>query len=165
MTPQTSLGEHQLQRLAAYHDGELGLIARWRVRYWLARDPRARREIEDVAALGELLREAEQLAVTPDLWPAVELRLPDRSEPVEASPTLPWRSGWLPAGALAAAAAMALVLAVGLDWSDAPDPRSLRWLDTGDRSAAVLQDDSEATIIWILDTADQASRRTERGVS
>ena len=162
MTPHTALDEHQRQRLAAYHDGELGRLARWRVRHWLARDPRARRELEGVAVLGELLREEEALATTPDLWPAIEVHLRRRTEPVEASHSAPWHARWMPAGALAAAAATALVLAVGLDWGDAPDPRSVRWLDAGDHSAAVLQDDSEATIIWILDTTDQASRRIDR---
>ncbi|MCP3986155.1 MAG: hypothetical protein GY723_17380 [bacterium] len=159
------LDEHQIQQLAAYHDGELGLLARLRVRRWLSWDAQARRELDGFATLGELLREQESLAATPDLWPGIEQRLPQRAELREAPLSARWRGGWLPVGALAAAAATALVLAVGLDWSDAPDSRSVRWLDTGNRAAAVLQDDSEATIIWILDANDQASRRIDRGIS
>ncbi|MCP5057196.1 MAG: hypothetical protein GY937_10780 [bacterium] len=159
------LDERQIQELAAYHDGELGILARLRVRRWLSRDPQARDELDGFATLGELLREEESLAATPDLWPGIERRLPARSEPREAADPSPWLTGWLPAGALAAAAATALVLAVGLEWGDAADSSSVRWLDTGNRTAAVLQDDKEATIIWILDTDDQASRRIDRAVS
>ncbi len=166
MTPETTtLDEHHQQQLAAYHDGELGPLARWRVRRWLARDARARAELAGLASLAELLREEEALAPTPDLWPGIHARMPQRAPAPAEETASPWLapSRWLPAGALAAATA--LVLAVGLDWGDAPDPRSVRWLDTGERSAAVLQDDGEATIIWILDNADQVSRRNDRAVS
>ncbi len=148
--------ERQMQQLHAYHDGELGAIGRWRVRRMLAKNPKAAEELQGFAALGDLLREGEAEAVLPDLWPGIEGRLPRRTAAeAEVEETRePWMPRWAPAGL--AAAAVALVIAVGLGGGDGPDVHSVRWLDAGGRSAAVLQDDSEATIIWIQDAADQS---------
>lgn len=149
--------ERRTLQLHAYHDGELGRWARWRFERRLARDPDARAELAGLRSLGELLRESEDLAETPDLWSAIRPALPRRPEVSRAERDLGgWLPSWAPAGL--AAAAVAVMLAVGLGGGDAPDPSSLRWLDTGGRSAAVLQDDGEATIIWILD-ADPSTGR------
>lgn len=164
--------ERWMHELHAYHDGELGWFARWRVERRLARDPAARAELAGFADLGDLLREGEAAATTPDLWPGLRGQLPTRrAEPTE-DPTLeglgaPRRLGfpaWAPAGL--AVAAVAALIAFGIGGGEAPAPHSVRWLDTGGQSAMVLQDDGEATIIWILDGGEQTrgldSRRGER---
>ncbi len=164
--------ERRMHELHAYHDGELGWLARWRVERRLARDPEARAELAGLADLGDLLREGEAAATTPDLWPELRAQLPARrAEPVD-EPTLEglgggraWFPAWAPAGL--AAAAVAAVIAFGIGGGEAPAVHSVRWLDTGGQSAMVLQDDGEATIIWILDgsgeqTRGQEPRRGER---
>ncbi len=156
----------RIEELHAYHDGELGALGRWWVRRRLARDPAARRELAELAELRELLREREEALESPDLWPGIRPRLalrePAAPHAVRAGGRR-WNLAWVPVG-LAATAAVVL-LAVGLAGGDAPAASSVRWLDTGGRSAAVLQDDREATIIWILDTgSEQSARRTERAL-
>ncbi|MGI9431138.1 MAG: hypothetical protein ACR2PQ_02935, partial [Myxococcota bacterium] len=57
------------QKLAAYHDGELGWLQRWRVERRLRRDPDARRELESLSELGTWLREADSGGPqAPELW-------------------------------------------------------------------------------------------------
>lgn len=174
MNPQ----ERRIEWLHAYHDGELGPVGRWRMRRLLARDRAAREELAGFGVLGDLLRESEASAETPDLWPGIVTQLPHRgavrgaahrgaAEEAKLGAELqaaPWLRRWAPAGL--AAAALATVLAVGLVEDDASDARSLRWLDAGSRSVSVLQDDREATIIWITDSpGEQTSRRRERVLS
>jgi len=167
--------ERRMEELHAYHDGELGWFSRWRVERRLARDPEARAELAGFADLGDLLREGEAGAQAPDLWPAIRHQLPARSA---ASPATDaslegftgvggsWFPRWAPAGL--AAAAVAALVALGVGGGDAPALHSVRWLDTGGQSAMVLQDDGEATIIWILDGSEQTrgldSRRGDRAV-
>ena len=71
-----------------------------------------------------------------------------------------------PADAAAAAAAVVAAVAAGLFvWpAGTPPPGgSIRWLDAGDRSIMVVEDDADATIIWLLDSPSEgAQRRTER---
>ncbi|MAE95555.1 MAG: hypothetical protein CL910_12925 [Deltaproteobacteria bacterium] len=160
--------QRRRELLHAYHDDELGPLGRWRVRRLLARDPASREELARLGTLGDLLRESEASAETPDLWPGIVAQLPHR-DGVALPATggaeggmAPWLR-WVPAGV--AAAALAVVLAVGLGEGDASDARSLRWLDAGSRSASVLQDDQEATIIWIMDAkGEQTSRGRDRAL-
>ncbi len=161
-----SASERRTAEIHAYHDGELSLLARWRVRRRLARDPAARRELESLASLGTLLREADAEAETPDLWEGIRERLPaldaarashgGRAESERAS-AASWLGDWLPAprwvGAAAAAAVLALALFVGLDTETDSDQTAVRWLDSGGRPLMVLQDDDEATIIWVPEGA------------
>jgi anti-sigma factor RsiW len=174
-----ALHTDQERELYAYHDGELSALRRWRVRRRLSRDPDARRELEWLAESRALIQEHAAEASAPDLWDAIRAGLPAGSPGAAASSspsTAPvsvvsegiasWLGAWWRwlAPALAAAAA-AVALTFGLQGGDAPDGRSVRWLDPGGRAAMVLQDDREATIIWVLDAPNQVSGRADGAFS
>jgi anti-sigma factor RsiW len=150
-----SARDRRSERLHAYYDGELGGLARWRLERRLARDPEARRELEALEETGRLLREAHQDAASPELWEAIRLRLPAldarraevEQEPVGLGSRLWSLSPWVGAGVAAAA----LALAIGIEWGDASVPGSVRWIDSRGAPLMVLQDDSEATIIWVIE--------------
>ena len=162
-------GRERERELLAWLDGELGPWARRRAARRAERDPRARAEVRFWRDVGALLREEAEETPTPDLWPALRARLP--AAPTAATAPLRAPGGrrplaaWL--GGAAAAAAAALALAIGLSGGDAgPGPASVRWLDTEGKPAMVLQDDREATIIWLLEGAgEQSARRTPRAVA
>lgn len=148
--------------LDAYHDGELGWLARRRVERRLAHDVAARRELAALAELGALLREhVNAEPATPDLWAGVRAQLATaaRPAPLEADDALPLRAGWLPAwlGAGLAAASVAAVMASGALAGDAAPVSSVRWLDGKGKPVMVLQDDRDATIIWVLDEPKRSS--------
>jgi anti-sigma-K factor RskA len=154
--------------LHAYHDRELSGFARRRFERRLRRMPRLRRELDNLAALGERLREIDAQGASPDLWARIALRLPAAAarRSAEASAAAARnRLTWLvrPAVALAAAAALALALL----WPEAPEPgRVVRWIDGGGHSVMVLDDDPDTTIIWVLDApVEDASRGGERDVA
>ena len=154
------------ERLHAYRDGELHGLARWRFERRLARDPAAREELLALAEMGRLLREAHAEGPAPDLWEAIRLRLPaldaQRAEPEEAPGALRSRlrslSPWVGAGVAAAAG---LALAIGIEWGDASVSGSVRWIDSRGEPLMVLQDDSKATIIWVIEKepGDLSGRR------
>jgi len=143
------------EQLQAYHDGELHGLARWRLERRLARDPAARQDLSALEETGRLLRAVETEGPAPDLWDAIRLRLPaldaERAEPEEASGGVRARlwalSPWLGVGVAAAA----LALAIGVEWGDASVPGSVRWIDSRGNPLMVLQDDSKATIIWVIE--------------
>jgi anti-sigma factor RsiW len=143
------------QQLQAYYDGELRGLARWRFERRLARDPAARQELQTLEETGRLLREAEAQGTAPDLWEAIRLRLPaldaqrvEVEEAPERGRSLLWAlSPWVGAGVAAAA----LALAIGVEWGDASVPGSVRWIDSRGKPLMVLQDDSQATIIWVIE--------------
>jgi anti-sigma factor RsiW len=153
------------ERLHAYHDGELRGLARWRFERRLARDPAAREELLALAEMGRLLREAHAEGPAPDLWEAIRLRLPaldaQRAELEEAPGALRSRlrvlSPWVGAGVAAAG----LALAIGIEWGDASVSGSVRWIDSRGEPLMVLQDDSKATIIWVIERepGDLSGRR------
>ncbi len=60
---------------------------------------------------------------------------------------------------------MALALTFSLQGGDAPEMRSLRSLDAEGKPAMVLQDDREATIIWVLESPGEQTRRSGGGWS
>ena len=64
------------EKLHAYHDGELGGLARWRFERRLRRSPQLRRDLAALARIGELVCESEMRASEPDLWDRIEQRLP-----------------------------------------------------------------------------------------
>jgi anti-sigma factor RsiW len=155
-------GERERLELDAYHDGELSWLARRRVERRLARDAAARREVASLAELGVLLREHESAQpAPPDLWAGVRAQLATarRPERLEADDALPARAGWLPAwlGAGLAAASVAAVMASGALAGDARPVSSVRWLDGKGKPVMVLQDDRDATIIWVFDQPEQSS--------
>jgi anti-sigma factor RsiW len=150
-----SARERLSERLQAYHDGELGGLARWRLERRLARDPSARQELLALKETGRLLREWGTEGAAPDLWEAIQLRLPaldgqraEREKPPGAVRSRLWAlSPWVGVGVAAAA----LALAIGVEWGDASIPGSVRWIDSGGKPLMVLQDDSQATIIWVIE--------------
>ena len=62
--------------LHAYHDGELGPLARWRFERRLRRSPKLQRELASLARLGDLVRAHEEPAAGFDVWDRIEQRLP-----------------------------------------------------------------------------------------
>ena len=160
------MNQDRMQLLAAYHDGELSWLGRWRARRLLARDPEARAELAGLESLGGLMREIETEAPAPDLWDAVRLRLPAldarRGEAAAAPPGGAAR--WVGAGLATVAAALALV--IGIELSAVGGSGSVRWLDSRGNPVVVLQDDREATIIWLLEgSTENVSRRTGSAIS
>ena len=174
-----SANERFERMLAAYHDGELGPVRRWWIERRLRRDPAAQRELAELASLGESLRAADGGAPpAPDVWDEVRRRLPARTPAGAASPlaerapadaassgwlrpTLPWAA----AGAALAAAAATALLFVGTPGLDeragAPlaGEGAVRWLDSRGQPMMVLQDDREATVIWVRDDDERVSGR------
>ena len=60
-----------------------------------------------------------------------------------------------PVAAVAVSAALALALFLGImEDAAVPTPGIIRWLDTGGRSVMVLEDQGEATIVWLLDAPE-----------
>ena len=155
------------RRLHAYHDGELGRLARWRFERRLARSPVLREELRALDWLGDLARETDVEAPPPDLWEQIEMRLPAagarRAEAGEKTRSSFWWMG--PAGAVVAAGLVAIALAFGGLSGDTSGGGVVRWMDGGPRSVLVLEEDT-ATIIWMLDEpdADEASARGMREV-
>jgi hypothetical protein len=75
-----------------------------------------------------------------------------------------WRGmGWLaaysrPLTAAAVTAALALALFLGImEEAAPPTPGIIRWLDTGGRSVMVLEDQGDATIVWLLDALEDGN--------
>ena len=158
------------EEIAAYHDGELRGLARWRFERRLRRSPRLRREVESLSRLGDLVRASEARASEPDLWDRIEQRLhavdARRADDERPSRVL---APWLlrPLGAVAVATAALLAVYVGVFRAPAPSGGVVRWMDSGGRPVMVLEEDAEAqmTIIWLLDDAvDGAARGGSRDV-
>lgn len=153
-------------QIQAYHDGELSGFARWRFERELARNPALRAELGELAALGDRLRERDGREPSPDLWAGIALRLPAadaRRAEIPPTPRAGLRdllAGWLkPAGAVAATAAVAWIAVYGGLWPEAPVAGGVvRWIDSGERSVMVLDDDPDTTIIWVLDPSTDGAR-------
>jgi anti-sigma factor RsiW len=155
-----SPGSRESEILHAYHDGELGVLARWRTRRRLARDPAARAELARLAGLHALVRGLPTGPSTPDLWPGIASRLGaiDAALAVESEAAPTGRPGlsilrtWLrplAAGALVAAAATAwLVLSPPTETAKGG---VVRWIYTKGKPVMVLEGGEDATIIWLLD--------------
>ncbi len=154
--------ERSERALQAYHDGELGALARRRLERRLARSPELRSELEALRALGALVRERGGVAPVPDLWASISARLP-AAEGRRAEALAPGRFALplprlaRPLGALAAVGAAALALLL-LAPEPAPEGGVVRWLDSRGTSVLVLEDDprSMVTVIWVLDPLGEA---------
>ena len=59
------------EALQAYHDGELGYWARWKVQRRLERSPGLRRELAELEALSGLVLESAPEVAVPDLWTGI----------------------------------------------------------------------------------------------
>ena len=77
--------------------------------------------------------------------------------PLDADDAGPAQTSGLPAwlGEALAAASVALVMPSGMLSGDAAPVESLRWLDSRGKPVMVLQDDRDATIIWVLQKPKQ----------
>ena len=143
-----------LEQLCAYHDGELGGVARWLFERRLRRSPELQQELEELDQIGKLVRVSETRADEVDLWDRIRLRLPaadaQRAEEMETA--------WFVTPAW-----MRPVFFASLD-TPATSGRVVRWMDSGGRSVMVLDDavDSDVTIIWILDAAVEGAARGGR---
>ena len=174
--------------LHAYHDGALSPRARRRFERELEGDPALGRELRLLRELGELAREVDAEVETPDLWGQIALRLPAeelrreaaRAEGEGLEPTW-WRRGLrrlrgpgrgaapgegrgrhlVPVGALAALVLMALLLTRFWATPEVGFAKGgvVRWVDSGDRSIMVIEDDGQtgATLIWLLDSATEGA--------
>ncbi len=176
----------RVRRLDAFRDGELAPRARDRVESSLARDPDAARRVDDTERLGRAVRSAwsEGPPVpSADYLIAVlrpELRRIDREleEEVGALSRLLGRLRLAvqpgPAGALAAACALALFLALPTLFPDGPAVKIAAFepawgvseseefapiydLAQRDRSLKILQGEDGSTVIWVLDEPEPLS--------
>jgi hypothetical protein len=147
------------QDLHAFQDGELPPAA-------LGRGPPrrtgcGRRESWMHCGAPALLREQAAALPGPDLWESVRAQLPTaaRPAPLDADDAVPAVTPWLPTwlGAAIAVASVAGVMASGVLSGDAAPVGSLRWLDSKGKPVMVLQDDRDATIIWVLQKPEQIS--------
>jgi anti-sigma factor RsiW len=153
------------QELHAYQDGELPFWRRWRVARRVSRDGAARRELASIAELGALLREEAdaQAGPSPDLWQGIRAQLATapRPAPFDADDAPSTTTPWIPAsiGAALAAASVAVMASFALA-GDAAPVASVRWLDSKGKPVMVLQDDHDATIIWVLQQPEQTTGRS-----
>ncbi len=168
--------------LNAYHDGELRGLRRWIFERRLSRSPSLRAELEELKRLARWVQELDPQPPSVDVWDDIALHLPAldaQSDEQRRKRDEQWQkrdeqwrrraerrewSGmdWLaahtrPVGAVAVSAALALALFLGI-MQDAPPATSgiIRWLDTGGRSVMVLEDQGDATIVWLLDAPEDA---------
>ena len=152
--------------LHAYHDGELRGFRRWRFERQLSRSSKLRAEFESLRDLSRFARDSEPEPAV-DLWDRIALRLPaidaERAE-ARSSPGL-WMGYSRPLAAVALTAALALALFLGIiQGGESSTPGIIRWLDTGGRSVMVLEDQGDATIVWLLDALeDGVSEGGSRG--
>jgi len=161
-----SVGGEKMSRderaLHAYHDGELRGLGRWRFERRLSRVPELRAELEALKQLAALTRECEAERPTADLWDPIALRLPAIDAQRAESPRRFGRGfaavSARPLTALAVSGALALALFLGIIWDgSAPVPGAISWLDTGGRSVMVLEDQGNATIVWLLDPPSEGA--------
>lgn len=147
--------------LHAYHDGELSGFARWRFEQRLRRSPELQAALAALSSVGAALRDIDADGIAPDLWEDIALRLPglDAQRDARAQPASPDWLAWLvgPLGAALATAAAAVGLAIAVYApGGVPSGPALRWLDAAGHSVMVIDDESELTIIWLLDDASGA---------
>jgi anti-sigma factor RsiW len=166
--------------LSAYHDGELSGLRRWLFERRLSRSARLRAELEELKRLARWVQGVDPQPPSADVWDDIALRLPAidaqfaeqrqrraeqrqrRAEQRQRRAERRERLGmdWLaaysrPLTAAAVTAALALALFLGIMEDAAPPtPGIIRWLDTGGRSVMVLEDQGDATIVWLLDALE-----------
>jgi anti-sigma-K factor RskA len=153
--------------LHAYHDGELGWLARLRFERRLERSAALRRELEALEALGDLARRADAETRAPDLWADIARSLPAIDAEREPAVAVALPSLLRPLAATAAAAALVVAVALGLRTSEngGGSPGVVRWIDTGPHNVIVLEAEPvDATIIWVLDGGREVSRGRGREV-
>ncbi len=168
----SSVGGAEISReeraLQAYYDGELRGLSRWRFERRLSRSPALRAELESLRQLGVWTRESDAEQPSADLWDHIALRLPaidaQRAETPRPSAKGLLAASARPLTALVLTGALALALFLGIIPDDtSPAPGVISWLDTGGRGVMVLEDQGDATIVWLLDPlSEDASVRGSR---
>ena len=159
------------EALQAYHDGELGYWARWKVQRRLERSSGLRRELAELEALSGLVLESAPEVVVPDLWTGIARGLSAvDAERAAGEPAAPRAVAfeWLfrPAGALVAAGAAAAALAMLLLSGETVPSGVVHWVDSGTRNVMVLDGEGDVTVIWVFDPiGDGASRGGRRGAA
>jgi anti-sigma factor RsiW len=158
--------------LDGFHDGELGRFERWRVQRHLAGCGACRDELASLAQLGGWVRIAVSDAPPPELWDAIEQRLPRRRPAAARVRGVPSRRRRLsPIGVAAAAAAFAGVSL--LTMSDSGRLASLRAASgvvrsiyANERQVMVLEAESaeDSTIIWLMDEVGEQSPEVSESV-
>jgi len=145
--------------LELFHDGELDPPGVHRLERHLGHCARCRAEL---AALGELRRRLGQHdaeAASPDLWSAIEARLPALDAALR--PRLPWwrrleLGPWVlrPLSAVAAFGAITAVVILARQ----PAPIDVvRSIDASGHPVMVLPSSDDATIIWVMDDPSEDS--------
>lgn len=155
--------------LNAYHDGELTGLRGWIFERRLGRSPRLRAELEALKRLTRCVQALDSRPPSLDVWGEIALRLPaidaqsDEQRQRRAEQRA-WRGmDWLaaysrPLAAVAVTVALALALFLGImEDGVPPTPGMIRWLDTGGRSVMVLEDQGDATIVWLLDALEDGA--------
>ncbi len=161
-----SMGAEEIGRdqrdLSAYHDGELSGLRRWIFQYRLSRSPSLRAELEELKRVAGWVQELDRQPPSVDVWGDIARRLPaldaQSNEQRERS-GMDWLAAYSrPVVAVAVGAALALALFLGImEDAAAPTPGIIRWLDTGGRSVMVLEDQGDATIVWLLDAPEDGA--------
>jgi anti-sigma factor RsiW len=145
--------------LELFHDGELDPPAAHRLELHLGRCAACRDELEGLRALRHELVRQDASHPTPDLWSAIEGRLPfvdDELRPREAW----WRrlelGTWIlrPVGAVAAFGAVVLVAVLARPTAPVDVVRSI---DAIGHPVMVLPSADDATIIWVMDDPSEDS--------
>jgi hypothetical protein len=156
--------------LQAFHDSELGPLARWRFQRRLARSADLQRALRALEAVGECVRAGEAAVASPDLWQGIARGLDgidaERAEAEwKARRAARWPLPWKPVSALVVSAAV-LALAIGLFNRDTAPSGVVHWLDSGSRNVLVLDGERDVTVIWLLDsTPESTSRGGGRGAT
>jgi anti-sigma factor RsiW len=171
-TREEEIGTDQ-RDLNAYHDEELSGLRRWMFERRLSRSSRLRTELEELKRVTRWVQGVGPRPSSVDVWDDIALRLPaidaqsaeQRQRPAEQRQRRAERHAWRgmdwlavysrPLTAAAVTVALALALFLGIMEDAAPPaPGIIRWLDTGGRSVMVLEDQGDATIVWLLDAPE-----------
>ena len=156
--------------LDGFHDGELGRFERWRVQRHLAGCGACRDELTSLTQLGGWLRVAVSDAPTPELWDAIEPRLPLPVPERLRVRGVPSRPRWLQPIGVAAAAFAGTFLVTTSDSGHLASLRSVsgvvRSVYAKERQVMVLEADSaeDSTIIWLMDEVGEQSPEVSESV-
>lgn len=154
--------------LELFHDGELDPPAVRQLELHLGHCARCRVELEGLRELRLELERHDADHPHPDLWSAIEARLP--AVDAELRPRLPWWrhlefGPWIlrPLGAVVAFSAIAVVAVVARPRAPIDVVRSI---DTSGRPVIVLPSTEDATIIWVMDdpSEDAGTGETPSGL-
>ncbi|HTF33631.1 MAG TPA: zf-HC2 domain-containing protein [Myxococcota bacterium] len=145
--------------LELFHDGELAPPAVHQLEHHLRQCASCRAELETLSELRRQLVQHDSATPHPDLWGAIEARLPALDS--ELHTPLPWwrrleLGPWIlrPIGVVAAFGAIAAVVVLARP----PAPIDVvRSIDTSGRPVMVLPSSDDATIIWVMDDPSEDS--------